>query len=550
LSIDNELQQIKEAKKGKEVRGALHDGLRTAYNVAKRSESNSERIKQRYDDILLNWDSDPNKDPELINARGGENQLVDRLENMDSEIESKASSADVTADLEQAEVRLSEDLAEAVGQIEEELNKEATDTQLGRVKVDNQSIKAVGGVLSTRNNLRPLVAPEGFNWQDHPLKNKIFVDAQGNYIIRDFDLSKHKPVGKTYYVDQANGDDSNDGLSLQTAFRTRAHAMTRPDARVLKFAEGIYPRPSEQIFIQQDLALEALGGHDVYFVNSQGPTFSPYNNIYRANTTGGYMFLDPSQKDDEGDFVKYQELTSIAAVESTPGSFAFVGAYTYIHTFSGNAPQINVNFVRLAGLDNVRVNGGYTFYSKGIKYIGGNTIFRTDNPSARPLRIFMEDCTFQHSQTDEYDGTLIRGSELTILKNCVAKDNKKDGFNYATSGDNVTLAIEIDCVGKRNGTAGSDSDQGSTMHQGGKIIRINGTYHSNYGANIGDTHAETQSWNIGCIAYNPLADSLNRRANFHNIGGQDMWLEGCLSYDTNGGSHTAGAVTVKDSNFI
>ena len=550
MSIQSELEQIKKAVKGKQVRQALHDGLLKTNNTAQVARSLSESIKQRYDEILLNWESDPNKDPELIVARGGENQLVDRLDNMDSEIESKASSADVTADLEQAEIRLSEDLAEAVEQIEKELNKQATSTQLGRVKVDNQSIKAVDGVLSIRNNLRPVVAPEGFNWQDHPLKNKIFVDAQGNYTIRDFDLSRYKPVGKTYYVDQANGDDSNDGLSLETAFRTRAHAMTRRDARVLKFAEGIYPRPSEQIFIQQDLSLEALGGHDVYFVNSQGPTFTAYNNIYRASTTGGYMFLDPSRKDDEGDFVKYQQLTSIAAVESTPGSFAFVGSHTYIHTFSGNEPQINVNFVRLAGLDNVRVNGGYTFYSKGIKYIGGNTVFRADNPSARPLRIFMEDCTFQHSQTNEYDGMLIRGSELTILKNCVAKDNKKDGFNYATSGDNVTLAIEIDCVGKRNGTPGSDSDQGSTIHQGSKIIRINCTYHSNYGANVGDTHAGTQSWHIGCIAYNPLANSLARRANFHNIGAQNMWLEGCLSYDTNGGSHTAGAVTVKDSNFI
>lgn len=438
----------------------------------------------------------------------------------------------------------------------DELNKKATKTQLGRVTVDGERIKSLDGQLSTVNVLKPVKTPTGFNWTDHPLVNKLFTDGYGNYTVRDLDLSKFKPVGKTYYVDGKNGSNDNDGLTLQTAFRTRGKAHSMSDAKVLKFAEGNYGRvDSEQHFIQQDLSIEALSGHAVYFYNSQGPDFTPHGSsetVWHTSSKGGDYYLDPSRRDENGDVVKYKNVPTLGEVTDTPGSYTVYSSGTYIHTFDGSPPEKNVNFVRQAGFDNVRINGGRTFYMKGIHVIGGGTPFRAHNTTVGSLRIFMEDCDFRFSNSTDDNAVGIGGAELVILKNCSANDAMKDGFNYYTSGGKTGLeshVIEIDCVGKRNGTDGSDGDQGSTMHQGGKIIRINGTYAENHGANIGDTHDGTQSWNMGCVTYKPLADTVARRFNYHRLGG-DMWVEGSLSYDVNGGNHMNGTVSQENNNLI
>lgn len=86
MSIQDELNQIKSAVYGADVRDAIHDGVEKGYNKASLAESNSLDIKQTYDEILMNWDSDPNKDPEVISARGGLPQLEDRFNETDAQL--------------------------------------------------------------------------------------------------------------------------------------------------------------------------------------------------------------------------------------------------------------------------------------------------------------------------------------------------------------------------------------------------------------------------------------------------------------------------------
>lgn len=86
MSIQDELNQIKSAVYGADVRDAIHDGVEKGYNKASQAESNSLDIKQTYDEILMNWNSDPNKDPEVIAARGGLPQLEDRLDATEQEL--------------------------------------------------------------------------------------------------------------------------------------------------------------------------------------------------------------------------------------------------------------------------------------------------------------------------------------------------------------------------------------------------------------------------------------------------------------------------------
>lgn len=521
-SVDKEVSDIQNAMHGVEVRGALAAGVKKSFDKSKSAEGKSNEAYDITQNLL-----DGSFDSAALEANFGQ-RLDDEIKNLQPE------------------------WTQFKDQTNQQLAETATETQLGRVKVDGKSIVSNNeGVVSTKNNMQPVTAPVGFEWQDHPLVNKIFTDGLGNYFIRDFDLSKFKPLGNVYYVDPKNGDDSKDGLTLETAFRRFETALNKVDATVIKLAEGIHFRSSQQLTIDRDLSVEALDGHDVYFSNSQGPDFVHHEgNVFVAEgTTGGYMFLDPSRRDKNGDWVKYTQLTSLSQVENNPGSYAKINGNTYIHTYDSSIPKRDTNFVRLALFDNIRIEGSIRFYMKGIKLIGGETVFSAENTGVGSMEIFVEDCSFQYTSSAAHNVVWIKSADMCVFKNCSANDGLKDGFNYAQREGGVpTRAIEINCVAKRNGTEGSDGDQGSTQHQGGKIIRINGVYAGNHGANIADTHAGTQSWNLGCIAYNPLAASLNRRFNYHRLNG-DMWVEGCLGYNVNGGENISAGVVESNNSF-
>ena len=80
MSIDNELDMIKNNPYMETMRDAIHDGIKKGYDKSVTAENYAAEVKDTYDNILLQWDSDPNKDPELVTARDGESSLNDRLD--------------------------------------------------------------------------------------------------------------------------------------------------------------------------------------------------------------------------------------------------------------------------------------------------------------------------------------------------------------------------------------------------------------------------------------------------------------------------------------
>jgi hypothetical protein len=70
---------------------------------------------------------------------------------------------------------------------------------------------------------------------------------------------------------------------------------------------------------------------------------------------------------------------------------------------------------------------------------------------------------------------------------------------------------------------------GSTGHQGAKIVRINGKYYDNNGGSVADVQANTQSVNIGCIAFSPYTTGGYSQNFTIQQAGAEMWLEGCLA---------------------
>src|SRR5699024_3407986 len=137
-------------------------------------------------------------------------------------------------------------------------------------------------------------------------------------------------------------------------------------------------------------------------------------------------------------------------------------------------------------------------------------------------------CSWKYMHGNQQGGLELVGGDA-YLQNCVASQNRADGFNYHHGNGRKNRVIEVDCIGRFNGNRLSaiHSDNGSTMHDGGQIIRVNGAYFGNEGPNVADVNDGTQSWNLGSIGLESRSGIngavFRARDNMH------MKLEGCIT---------------------
>lgn len=153
-------------------------------------------------------------------------------------------------------------------------------------------------------------------------------------------------------------------------------------------------------------------------------------------------------------------------------------------------------------------------------------------------------CVFRDSGSN---GLSVDGIDA-VLVDCVAYGNKLDGFNYhARTVSSVTYipnVIEIDCKAYNNGSdqSGSDSCNGSTSHDGTKIIRLNGEYYSCYGGVIAEIalagEEPTISVNFGVLAHDSTGTG-TYKASFWASVNTKMYLYDCSCY---GGTYDVSAI--------
>jgi hypothetical protein len=170
---------------------------------------------------------------------------------------------------------------------------------------------------------------------------------------------------------------------------------------------------------------------------------------------------------------------------------------------------------------------GGTIYMENIDFVGSSAEGFTIGNTAGAVVGYFNNCTFRFAVNN---GLASTASATTYFYNCVASKNGDDGFNYHKSTGTVPYSVEINCTGRDNGAAG-DIDNGSTMHDGGSIVRIMGEYARNVGRNVHDVTSGTTSWNLGCYAHDSTSavNDINWAA---GTGGSDtakMWLDCCNS---------------------
>ncbi|MBO5704956.1 MAG: hypothetical protein J6R99_02970, partial [Alphaproteobacteria bacterium] len=115
-----------------------------------------------------------------------------------------------------------------------------------------------------------------------------------------------------------------------------------------------------------------------------------------------------------------------------------------------------------------------------------------------------------------------------IIQNCYASRAAADGFNYHAILNVAPDTIEINCIGRKNGTIGNNTNNGSTTHDAAKIIRLNCEFFKNIGPNVADVN-KSNSFNYGVVSHDSAGASTNKTG----IQCQDstMFCDTCAAYN-------------------
>lgn len=421
------------------------------------------------------------------------------------------------------------------------------DTRVTALNSEISVIKSDLEIVKTLNDASlpiPILTPVEFTWKEHPLKGRLFTDGNENYYT-DFDVAEMKNVGGTDYYVAPNGLSTNDGLTVDTPLATPVQAIGKLDVGTIWVKGGNYYRNSQGLPPLGAININVnIVGYDgiVKVIHADASSYTKtagYTNVYQVNRSSVGRVVDLSVIDGE-DYAELLNVASIALVDSTPNSYFTASGIVYVHTINSRVADVNVCPVLTTASTTINATPTNVYF-ENIEFIGG----------ARPLQLisetgnlFAKNCKFLYGVQSNGNGLEIIGGGLVISQGCVASKNPMDGFNYHKSaGTLLPYFLEIDCVGRNNGilagTGGTRSDNGSTAHDGVKGIRTNGKYYRNDGGNVADVNAGTETWNIGCVAFESLQGS-----DFlvTNTGGK-MWLDGCKGFGSTNSLNVADATS-------
>ena len=422
------------------------------------------------------------------------------------------------------------------------LNVEVGDLQN---QINNMSI--IEKLRIKNNTFNPFVLPEISNID---FFKQIPIYYNGSKFITDFDVSSLKNISNhTYYV-SPSGNDENDGLtentpffSLQKAYTTANHLDT------IICLEGVYHR-NNLIYVENRAikkSLNIIGKGNVVFCESDSLNWelnSTYN-IYEATRSNVLQVID-FRNIQKGITTRLEYKNSILDCANSENSWYTDNNKVYVHlanneeplndfiscTLKTNLPTLHINeqvIDCLVYLENIKIVDAHT----------SNLLCRRNNTFKCTL--VAKECYFYNQYWDraaDTDAVSIQGANA-IFQRCKAYYSNKDGFNYHKYMDNVTNAIEIDCSAGYNGyqriTENYAASNGSTAHDGTKVLRINGIYHNSRGPNVADVQNNTMSVNLGCIAYdNILKDDLPENCDFFTMqGNAKMYLYNCITENSN-----------------
>lgn len=361
-------------------------------------------------------------------------------------------------------------------------------------------------------------------------------ESNGEYVLKnefnsEFNLRDYANISvtKTYYVDSVNGDDNNDG-SESTPFKTLTKVENEGDADRVVLAANSYFYDNQVVELTGDIEVIGLGDETTRPQITKDQTnqigsFSLHSGdayVATITTTNLSYVVDRSNPATSQLLTKRN---SIQEVIDNPNSWIDVISggtdYIYVHTFDSRVSDSDLEFFGTGNVYSLTANNT-TQYWENVKFSGQ---IRNDGSNIvagkANLKIYLQNCDYR-GLVHGVDEFIIKDSTLTGGGDILNYDRYPEtGVDFV-----VTRGCEINISATNNFTGGS-SDQASTQHQGGRLLRINSRYYDTAGQNVADV-TDSVTWMIGCIMENS-----NEETSFFIDSDGRAWLENCQSIGNN-----------------
>jgi len=362
--------------------------------------------------------------------------------------------------------------------------------------------------------------------------------------VNGFDISSLMPTAVVTYYVKLGGSDADTGLSWDHALGSIQVAVGKANVDRIYVQAGLYTRNFgwNDANLSRNCSIIGVGGQVISSTQVIGLVWAltvGQTYTYQATRSNVQGVFDKAVLDSNGDYTRYSNQSSIATVEATPGSWWQSGTTIYVHTINNRPVDADV-YVSLIQYNGEAI-GNITVYIENITFEGGIIAFRmNDSAAGQTPKLYAKNCQFKYSTNG--NGLTVLTATNTILQDCIAAANIQDGFNYHAHNGIIPKAIEINCISRNNGTTVSDTDNASSCHDGGSIIRIGGKYYNCKGPNVVEDSA-LESWNLGVESYDSVASAAGQNANFMCGTSGTMWLDRCISHSSINGI-TSGSGTI------
>ena len=244
----------------------------------------------------------------------------------------------------------------------------------------------------------------------------------------------------------------------------------------------------------------------------------------------------------DGITYELEKVASLVECTTRENTYFIDGTTVYIHMIGNRVPTDENICVSVTGaksvINIVASSGNQTVYMEGLTIIGGYPCnMKCARGSENTLNIYAKNCKLLHAYTtmQTYTDAISLLGCTSIMQGCECAYAVKDGFNYHAAYNFKPIALEIDCIGHDNGFYDGWTEKGnngSTMHDGGKIIRVNGVYYNNNGGNVADIADGTLVYNLGCVAFDSKANTKGASdADFVSQGGNNViYCDNCKGF--------------------
>lgn len=356
-------------------------------------------------------------------------------------------------------------------------------------------------------------------------------------VTSDFNYGLYYATSSQYllYVDRDNGSDSTGDGSSATPFKTIKKAIATAnsgDANTYRIICKSYRFYRDEVTtsdynaftdLSKNIIIEPDDLSKTIFVAAEQPLTwtQEEGSTYKATRSNvSYILNTAKGKNGYGVYQKIKKCETLDECKNTTDSWFQSGSTVYLHTQTGNAPdlrysvvigvaaiQFNLNhskFLRLRNFD-IYTDISCRFYNNGSEY---------EN------RLILENVNISYCSND--NGFNINNIKYVVAKNCTTVGNQRDGFNYHYTSMPSYLVhegyvYEENCSSYDNGIGDENSNNNcSTIHEGGNIVRVNGIYQTSKGPVIADVDSST-TYMSHCKVYQGL--SAQHQFNFQNVSG-------------------------------